>query len=172
MSEYEVFQPKLDKPYNLAERKEAKAAYDWFVESIPARIEMLQCFVRKCGHPMLEGRDFLPVLNDFYFGVCSEISGQEKLSLLELSLANDINMYISDLLVQKFDNLNWAFHTFGKSDVSYQRPVVMGFSKVKDKKYSREFFRPISSYAIRIIQGRPKEDDLFFKLYDSCERFA
>jgi hypothetical protein len=140
MNDYAVFQPKLDKPYNLAERKEAKVAYDWFIESIPERIEILQCFVRKCGYPVLEGRDFLPVLNDFYFSVCSEIAGQEKLGPLELSLANDINMYVGDLLVQEFDNLNWAFHTFGKSDVSYQRPVLMGFSKVKDKKIYERIF--------------------------------
>ena len=172
MSEYEVFRPKLDKPCYLAARKEARAAYNWFIESIPERIKGLKDFVKECGYPVLEGRDFLPVLNDFYFGVCSEIAGHEKLGPMELSLAMDINMYIGDLLVQKFDNLHWAFHTFGKSNIDYQSPVIMGFSKVKYKKYSREFFGVIAGYGIRILEGRPKEDDLFFKLYDSSAKFA
>lgn len=172
MSEYGVFQPKLSKPCYLAERKEAKAAYDWYIGSISERIEILKAFMIKCGYPVLEGRNFLPVLNDFFFGVCAEIKGQEKPGPLEFSLASDINMYIGNMLVEKHDNLSWAFHTFGKSDVNYQSPVIMGFSKVKDKKYSREFFRPIGGYAIRIVQGKPKEEDLFFKFYDSCEKFA
>ncbi|WP_428540168.1 hypothetical protein [Profundibacter sp.] len=164
MSEYEVFRPKLNKPCHLAERKEARAAYNWFIESIPERIKGLKDFVNECGYPVLEGRDFLPVLNDF--GVCSEIVGHEKLGPLELSLAIDINMYIGDLLVQKFDNLHWVFHTFGKSDVNYQCPVIMGFSKIRNKKYSIEFFRIIAGYGIRILEGEPKEDGLFIRLYD------
>ncbi|MEP4197001.1 MAG: hypothetical protein ABJL99_15355 [Aliishimia sp.] len=172
MSEYDVFQPKLAKPCHLAERKEAKVAYEWYVDSVSERIEILKDFVAKCDYPILEGRDLLPVLNDFFFGVCAEIKGQEKPGPLEFSLASDINMYIGNLLMQKFDNLHWAFHTFGKSDINYQSPVIMGFSKVKNKKYSREFFGPIGGYAIRIVQGKPKEDDLFLKLYDSCVKFA
>ena len=172
MSEYKIFDPKLDKPSHLAGRKEARIAYEWFVESIPERIEVLKSFVKECGYPVLEGREFLPVLNDFYFGVCSEIIGQEEPGPLEFSLASDINMYIGDSLVQQFENLDWTFHTFGKSDVDYHRPVVMGFSNVKNKKYAREFFIPLGAYAHRIIKGKPKEDELFFKFYDSCVKFA
>lgn len=172
MSKYEVFKPKLSKPCNLATRREAQDAYDWYIASIPERIEILKDFVAECGYPVSEGRDFLPVLNDFYFGVCSEIIGQEKPGPLEFSLASDINMLLGDLLVRKFETLDWAFHTFGKSDVNYQWPVIMGFSNMKNKKYSREFFQPIGAYAIRIIRGKPKEDDLFFKFYDSCAKFA
>jgi hypothetical protein len=48
----------------------------------------------------------------------------------------------------------------------------MGFSKAKDKKYSREFLGPIAGYGIRVIQGLPKEGGLILKLYDTCVKFS
>lgn len=174
MSNYEPYDNglRIGKPMHLAEPKDARLAYDHFISAIPERIEILKHFVQVSGYPLAEGRDFLLILNDFYFGVCSEIMGEEVPGALEISLAIDINMLIGEELVQRFDNLHWGFVDKGKKFVDYQLPVITGFTNVRDKAYRREFFGPLCGYATRIIKGKPKEDGLFLKWYDSSVKYA
>lgn len=168
MTEYRIFDPKVKKPCHLLERKEARAAYDWYIESIPERIGVLKDLAEEFGCSILCGSNFLEPLHDLYFGICSKNEGQGELTALELSVASDISMYMGNLAVQECNSLTWKLHTFGKSNAHYQRPVIMGFKNVKYSKYSIDFELAINSYGNRLIRNQSKENDLFSMMYTSC----
>ncbi len=50
--------------------------------------------------------------------------------------------------------LRWEFFTWGKKDVSYQRHVIMGFSRVPSPKYNLDLEAAVAAYGHRIIASR------------------
>ena len=167
MQSYPIFDLKVTKNRSLLDRKEAREAFKWYMKSIPERIAILKDFALSHGYTVETGTAFLPSLQDLFFDTCHEVKGQERLEPPELSMANDISIYISELLVNECENLSWKLHTFGKTSMHYHCPVIMGFKGVKYSNYSVRLDSAIVSYGERIIRGKPKETDLFVRMYRS-----
>ncbi len=68
------------------------------------------------------------------------------------SFANDLGLYLGDLLVMRHAGLEWRMFTGGRKDVAYQRPVVMGFSKTANKKFNVDFDAILVGYGHRCIR--------------------
>ena len=51
-SNYEIFDPKVDKPLHELSRKEAETAFDWFIANRKKRLECLIQFAAYCGVPI------------------------------------------------------------------------------------------------------------------------
>ncbi len=168
IEKYQCFDPKVNKPRHLLERKDAREAYNWFIQSIPERVSILKHFAQESGCQILNGSEYLEQLHNLYLAVCLVTKEEGKLSSEALSLASDVGMYMGELAVEECHSLSWKFHTFGKSNVHYHRPVIMGFKNVKNSKYSIDFEFAINSYGNRIIRGQPKEEYLFLKMYNAC----
>jgi hypothetical protein len=62
---------------------------------------------------------------------------------------------LGDVMIQRHPNLRWEFFTWGKSNVAFQRHLVMGF-KTEDPKFHTSFDveRAVLAYAHRIVESR------------------
>lgn len=168
ISEYAVFDPKVDKPLHEMTRSEAKAAYEWFISQKDHRKDVLISYANRLGYD-LRGDD-KQVIEALHRLLVSEIQKEgvkPTPSAYIHSLCNDIAIYISDLLVENAPHLSWGMHTAGKSDLSYQRPVIRGFN-VKNKNYSVDVDYLLCQYAYRLCVGGSKEEDLLWKIFSSA----
>lgn len=168
ISKYRIFDPQVDRPLHLLPRKEARAAYNRFIAAIPERIEMLKFLADKMGLPILDGSGFLEPLHDLYYQFCYDLGENSPLTDLEYSIANDISMYLGDLVTTECESLRWTFNIFGRTNQHCHRPVIMGFKKVENKNYSVDYDLAINAYGHRIIQRLGKEDRLLLRMYESA----
>ncbi len=83
------------------------------------------------------------------------------------SLSCDIGMFMGELAIRLAPCLHWEMCTHGKNNISYQRPVIMGF-KVKNKHFNVDFDYVIVTYAYRLLDGEPEVSMLFTRILESC----
>jgi hypothetical protein len=166
--EYSNFDPKVDKPLHELTRHEAEAAYEWFMSQKDYRKNVLLSYAVKLGYD-LHGND-KERIETFHKLLVSEIKKEgvsPNPSSYILSLCNDIAIFISELLIKNAPHLSWGMHTAGKSDLSYQRPVIRGFN-VKNKNYSVDIDYLLCQYAHRLCSSGQKEEELMWKIYSSA----
>jgi hypothetical protein len=165
---YKIFDPKVDKPLHELSRVEANSAYRWFISQKDKRKTMLMDHAKRNGFP-IEGdaKELIENLHEFFVTeVKKEKKGHPPSSYI-FSLCNDIGMLISDLLIEKAPQLSWTMHTAGKTDLSFQRPVIIGFN-VKNKNYSVDIDYLLCQYAHRLASTGVKEDSFFWNIYSAA----
>lgn len=139
---YTIFDPLVDRPLHEVSREEAKIAFDHFIKSIPERIAQIS---RLAGldESLAPSEDQLPLLSRWFPNFLdAQKVDSESVELpppIVFSVCNDIAMYLGELLVSNYENLRWKMITSPKSDVSYQRPAVVGFQSVPNKRYNVDF---------------------------------
>ncbi|QWK81308.1 hypothetical protein [Ochrobactrum sp. BTU1] len=133
-------------------RKELKIYYDWYIGSITDRTEILVNEIRKKEKYKSVSFDYAPEtllpLGEWFASVVetrqrTESELQEIVSSLKFpievpkeeltnktfSVALDVGMYLSQVFLKKFDDLNWT-QTWGRKDsVDYGQPVLSPFQK-------------------------------------------
>jgi hypothetical protein len=133
-------------------RKELKIYYDWYLSSIPDRIEILIDEVRKQEKFKLISFDYepetlLPLGEWFASTVETRARTEEELESLEggsnfsievskyeltnktFSIAVDVGMYFGQVFLKKFDDLKWIQPLGGKKFVDYGQPILSPFNK-------------------------------------------
>ena len=165
--DYQIFNPRVDRPLRELTSREAKEAYDWFIENIEERLVQLANILEssKSGVVLDFSENSLAGVHDFFHGFSkNDFKNKNQVPSSDLlSLCNDIGIYISEMLMRKHNNLSWKLNV-RKGNVSYQRPVISGFS-VKNKHYNYDFDRILITYAYRLIKDGIKEEGLFRRLY-------
>ena len=163
---YSVFDPKVNRPLHELPREEAKAAYDWFIESIPERLEELRGVLREDGIDLDFSETSLSKLHEWFFEIAQEerLLGNNSPSPELFSVCNDVGIYIAEFLKKERGGVNWNFYVYNSKGVSYQRPVLTGFN-VENKDYHIDLDYLICQYAFRIIKSGKKENDLFLSMF-------
>jgi len=172
--DYQIFDPRVDRPLHELTSLEAKEAYDWFIENIEERLVQLANILEtsKSGVVLDFSENSLEGVHDFFHGFSSnDFKNKNQVPSSDLlSLCNDIGIYISEMLIRKHNNLSWKLNVI-KGNVSYQRPVISGFS-VKNKNYNYDFDRILIAYAYRLIKDGMKEESFFRRLYLKADELA
>lgn len=58
-------------------------------------------------------------------------------------------------MIERHPNLRWELFTWGKTNVAFQRPVIMGFTTEDPKLHTNiNIYRMVATYAHQIIEGR------------------
>ena len=70
------------------------------------------------------------------------------------SVVLDIALFLGEALIERCPGLHWEFFTCGKKNISYQKPVIMGFSQVPNPKYILDLDWVVSGYGHRIVASR------------------
>lgn len=74
----------------------------------------------------------------------------------------DLAIFISELVIQNTKNVSWSFNVdVPSNEVSYQHPVLTGFSKIKSKGYYQNFGLTLFNYAQEIIEDKENASDDF-----------
>ena len=69
-------------------------------------------------------------------------------------VVNDVALFLGDVMISRCPALRWEFFTAGKKNISFQRHVGGGFSRVPGPKYSVDLDHRVAIYAHRIIANR------------------
>ncbi|MEZ2373271.1 hypothetical protein [Arthrobacter sp. RCC_34] len=71
------------------------------------------------------------------------------------SVCRDIGLFLGDIMIKRHPNLRWEFFIWGRSNVSYQKHVIMGFG-AEDPKHrtNLDVDRAVATYGHRIVADR------------------
>jgi hypothetical protein len=72
-------------------------------------------------------------------------------------------------MIKRSPALRWEFFTWGKKNLSYQRPVIMGFSNVKEPKYNIDPGWLLVVYGNRAVAGEQVKGDAFWRWVKEAE---
>lgn len=170
---YEPYDPGVRGPLNELPRREAKAAFQRVVAARPARAEALRRLLRANGVTLGRSDVDVQALNDWFREhVERDRDNPERLRPLWYAVAHDIGLYLGDLLIERSPGLSWEFFTWGAKDLAYQRPVIMGFRGVPNRRYNVDPAWLVASYGHRIIAGEAVEEDLFLRMIQSAQTKA
>jgi len=150
-SEYKVIQPPFTLKFREMSKKELKEYLRWFLEIIPDRIQELTNGVRSSAGFESWSPDFTPVSLDSlgaWFGTQVETRPRspEELDVIRsespyeievperdltnrtFSLAMNIGMYLSQVLLRNHPSLKWNQPLGSKRFADYGQPVLIEFS--------------------------------------------
>lgn len=157
---YEPYSPLVSRPHNELSRSEAKAEYENLMASRSERRDELEDLLRANGQQLMADEQGLAALNDWFIanveGSSANAGGP---SSWWFAVINDLALFLGDVIIERAPNLRWELFTGGKRDIAYQRPVIMGFSKMKNSKYNLDIDRLLVTWAYQAIQrDEPKSN--------------
>jgi hypothetical protein len=128
--DYKVYYPGTFGPLAELPRAEARKAFDKLMAERSARIEMLRQLLIVNGVQLAVSDQGIQKLNDwFHDNVEADSHLPGRLLPDWYSVVNDIALFLGDALIGRYPGLRWEFYTWGNRNASYQRHVIMGFSK-------------------------------------------
>ena len=161
---YEVFDPGVDRPLHELPRREARAAYQRLMDVRHERIAELARLAATDGVD-LDAPDAVGQLDRWFLSSVEPNEAEPgRLRNIWYSVVNDIGLFLGERAIEgSGGSLHWAFFTAGKTDVAYQRHVVMGFD-VANKKYNVDFDLLVARHGHRIVSGEDVEPGYFDKI--------
>jgi hypothetical protein len=161
---YEPLEDAVVDPSRLS-RKDARAAYERLMEMKDARREQLVKLLAADGVEFDGSDAAVQALTDWFArSVERSPSNPAEPASEWLSVALDIGLLLGDLLIERAPGLEWVFFDRGgPRNLSYRRPVVMGFD-VPNKNYNADFGWIARRYAYNAVAGQAgDEPDLFLR---------
>lgn len=152
LDNYEVYHPGAFGPSNTLPRPGARRAFNLLMEAKPQRIGMLHRLLSANGIELSSADTAIQNVNDwFVLNVESDPGKPGRLKPDWYSVVNDIALFLGDVMIERCPGLRWEFYTWGRKNVSYQRPVIMGFTEVPNPKYNIDIDAAVASYGHRIV---------------------
>ena len=151
--DYEAFDPGVDRPLHEVSRTEAQGYFERFMAHRSSRPPALRRLLAANGVELTSGDDAIDQLNRWYVDHVEGDPTSERLDSWWYVVARDIGIWVGEELIDGCPGLEWRLFTGGRTDVAYQRPVVMGFD-VPNKKYNVDPERIVVGAGVRAIQGR------------------
>ena len=168
-SDYECFDPGVDRPLSQVSKADALAHYNLLMREKQKRIAQLKALVEKSNVHLNGSDEFIQMLNDWFFeNVERSETEPSRLKSIWYSVVNDIALFMGEEIIKRAPNLKWELYLWGKKNLSYQRAVIMGFSKVTNPKYNMDLDWAIGVYGHRIVAENEKEHDLFVRIVRSA----
>jgi len=96
----------------------------------------------------------------------------ERLRSIWYAVAVDMGLFMGDLAIQQSPGLHWEFYTWGKRNLHYQRPVIMGFSQSEIPRDSTDLISVIARYGLRVASGSREGPGLLVKIMTSMRADA
>jgi hypothetical protein len=155
---YEIFDvPGEAKPLHLASRSAARTYFRELMSTKDERILMLGRLVQSDGIELDESEESVQRLNDWFVEhVERDPDDPTRLRGRWLSVAQDIGLYLAEIVFRAAPHLKWAMDVGTRHSISYQRPVLTGFRNVPYPRFTVDPAFAISQYGLEVI-----EDDDF-----------
>lgn len=152
--DYHLMEPPILRPFQEMSKKEAKEHFDWYINQIPARIDLLKNVYSFTGGSDQQTLDFTP--NSLkplwkwfikYISIipksqeeiekeknnlsehlkCKIVQNPNKLSLGTVAMAMDIAIYFCEVLARNNQNVKWGILAKTKNHADFNQPVLFGF---------------------------------------------
>ncbi len=152
---YEIYHPGVFGRAKALPRSEARVAFNRLMTVKVERIEMLRRLLMASGVELSSADSAIQDVNDWFQVSVEADSGKPGRLLAEwYSVVNDLALFLGDVIIERCPRLHWEFFVWGKKNVSYQRPVIMGFSKIANPRYNMDIDMAVATYAHRIVASR------------------
>ena len=169
---YLPFDPGVSRPLHEVTKREARAAFNRLMDAKDDRLAELGGLLRLNGIELTSSDDGLQDLNDWFRAEVEGDPSTGRLRPIWYAVVNDISLLLGDAMIQRSLNLRWVFYDTGAKDLSYQRHVIMGFSKVANPRYSVDIDLLLATYGHRIVSGQDVEDNAFATWVKSAQADA
>jgi hypothetical protein len=169
-SGYSVFDPGVRGPLHELARRDTRAAFNRLMAAREARVDALRQLTTVNGFELGTSDSSLQDLNDWFRReVEPDPANPCRLRPLLYSVVNDIGLFLGDVMIERCPGLRWEFFTAGKTNVAYQRHVLMGFTSAADARFNIDPDLLVAIYKHRIIAGLAVEDDAFCRWLKAAE---
>lgn len=167
---YEPYQPKVPGLYRDLSRRDARNQYNDVMERREERIEQLAGLVGRNGVTFGRTDEALLALGEWYVtSVTPDQSDRSRLSPVWFAVSFDIALLLGEIMIQRVAGLRWEFYVWGKTDMAYQRHVIMGFH-TPDPRMNIDPQRVISVIGHRAMNGTELELHAFVGMVQGARK--
>jgi len=154
--DYELYDPGVAGPVKTLPRADARKAFTRCMETKGARIEILRRLLKANGIELGTEDAAIQDLNDWFFAnVEPDLEQPGRLAPAWYSVVHDVAVFLGEVMIERHPNLHWEFFTWGKTNVAYQKHVIMGFGTEDPKFHTNiDIDRMVATYAHQIIESR------------------
>src|SRR5690242_6986205 len=167
--DYVGFDPGVDRPLDEVTLAEARDYFDRFTQATNERPDVLRRLLSHNGVSLEAGEAGLDQLNAFFIDHVTGDPVSERLEPQWYVVARDIGIWMGNFLIERADQLEWRLYTGGKTDVAFQRPVIMGFN-VPNKNYNLDPELDVVALGVRAVQREPDYGYLRFWVENALAR--
>jgi hypothetical protein len=165
---YEPYVPPFYGLLNEMPRRQARQSFEHLMASRRDRFDNLKELLRVNGVEFGSDDASIQRLNDWFReNVEASATDPSRLRNLWYAVVNDVALYLGDVMIERSPGLWWEMFTRGAKNVSYQRPVLVGFTRVPNPNYNVDVDRLVAGYGHRIIAGHEVASDQFLKVLRS-----
>lgn len=153
---YRPYDPGIVGQPNQFPRAQARRAFERCMEAKPERLKALGRLLKANGVDLGSSDAAVQDLNDWFLAHVDAAPGQPGRLLPDwYSVVHDVALFLGDAMIERHPNLRWEFFTWGKSNVAFQRHVVMGLGAEDPRFHTNiDIDRMVAAYAYRIIASR------------------
>jgi hypothetical protein len=160
-SAYEVFDPRFAEHLHAATRGQARTYFRRLMSEGPQRLDMLRRLTAQEDIAFDRTEGSVNDLEAWYRrNVERDPVQPDELRGRWLSVSQDIALYLSQIILRSAPHLRWELDTGGRTRVSYQRPVLVGFGNVRGT-YKADLTFAISQYGIEVLEDPTTPDGRF-----------
>lgn len=171
--DWEIYRPDwppFGGPLRLLSRKEARISYKHFLRERSNRVDQLKALLAQNGLTLAFDDAQLQVANEWFDGNLERSQGNpRKLGNLWYSVIYDFSVFIGEMIISRHLDLHWECFVWGKQDISYHSPVIMGFDNIPKRKINMNLSASLITHAYRITHDMPEPRDHFVSLVRGAE---
>jgi len=152
---YPTYEPVVGVPLNTVTRKEARAEFEHVLATKSQRISVLADLLDHNSVTLDSSDAGIQEVNDWYRENVEpnpEVGG--RLTTSGYSVSHDIGLFLGDTIIDRVPELHWILHPFGKKELSYQRAVIGGFSRMPVANYTVDPRLIVAVYGHRVVASR------------------
>ncbi len=171
--DYELYDPGVSGDAGSLSRKEARWAFDKLMEERPLRVQMLAGLLQTNGLRLESSDEGVQALDDWFRENVEEDPEIPGRLLPEwYSVVTDIALFLGDVMIRRHTHLRWELFTAGRKSASYQRDVVMGFTRGGDPNMEIDVASQVAGHGHRKVGGLPVKHDKFVRLLRVADKMA
>jgi hypothetical protein len=160
--DWSAFEGGVGRPLHEAERARARAYFDALMAARAERTQALVTLLDRNGVAIAADRAGLQALNDWYrVHVAADERDPGRLSDRWHAISLDVGLYLGDAIIARAPGLRWSFQTSPRSSISFQRPVIAGFTGVPNRGYNVDPDLVVTTYGERVVVGDSTSPTLF-----------
>ena len=153
---YEPYDPGTAEAPRALPRPSARQVFDRCMETRSSRIELLGRLLKANGVQLGTDDAAIQDLNDWFVAnVEADPAQPGRLGSDWYSVAHDVALLLGEVMIERHQHLRWEFFTWGKTNVAFQRHVIMGFTTEDAKLHTNiDIDRMVATYAHQIVEAQ------------------
>jgi hypothetical protein len=167
--DWQSFPEGVGQQLHSVERAVARRYFDALMAARSQRREQLEALLTRNDVEVSTDDAGVQALNDWYrANVEAEPREQDRLNVRWYAVGVDVGLYLGEAITARAPTVQWRLFTHGRKNVSYQRPVLMGFGGVANVRYNVDPERLVAIHGHRVVARLHEPRDLFVQIVRSA----